>query len=675
VTVSSNYKEYHAEEVTRLPIRSLFLDTCPIKVNTSAPGHSKNVSVKSAPGHAKNVSVESFHSCDVEPTPDRPSKFDENTTSQSENSSKKLSALAYNENLTNQSDSSSKKPASSVYNESGHSKDPDMSPYAASTLQVAHDDEDDDISEHPPERDVSREVPEVLYDCLCLLLHEYGVSENKLTGLPATKGLVEDGAGWVRHIEAGQVGKSLAAVAFYIEDLESNPRYLEILPDVGSLASRYSALYVGQKVYHPHPNLFLLLTQAHQENEVEAWEVRAMKYMRTRCLRDFGYLKFVSKSVFYEKGEGFGRFIERLIQKLEPKVDLVTEEARERLDELLYNVVSDRSNFKSYANEILYSQKDRRWNEAKVCECIRKLAKRGAKGNYKDAGGHGVVMHAIRRGHNKIIQTILTEYPQLVKPRELNSDKMNVLMIALYYKRVSDANLIYLIRNFDIDHTIEDKRKRNTMVHALNGNRYSIAVELASKGAFDAPKALRDATKTDDVHVVKKLFKQGLQMQNDIDENGTTLGCLAAQNDAVGILKFLIRLRTNMGTDSLGNTAIHHAAMFTKNRALEILLSDTRADINQQSKSGETALHIAASQGSLETVEALLNAGADINIVDNSKTSPLMRAAALGFQEICENLLRRGADYSLVDENGSSAQDLAQTHGHTSIVNSISGVE
>ena len=76
-------------------------------------------------------------------------------------------------------------------------------------------------------------------------------------------------------------------------------------------------------------------------------------------------------------------------------------------------------------------------------------------------------MHAMRRGHNKIIQTILTEYPQLVKPREVNSDKMNVLMIALYYKRVSDANLIYHIRNFDIDHTIEDKRKRNTIVHGM----------------------------------------------------------------------------------------------------------------------------------------------------------------------------------------------------------------
>ena len=75
-------------------------------------------------------------------------------------------------------------------------------------------------------------------------------------------------------------------------------------------------LRLCNSLHEPHPNLFLLLTQAHQENEVEAWEVRAMKYMRTRCLRDFGYLKFVSKSVFYEKGEGFGRFIERLIQKL-----------------------------------------------------------------------------------------------------------------------------------------------------------------------------------------------------------------------------------------------------------------------------------------------------------------------------------------------------------------------
>jgi ankyrin repeat protein len=66
---------------------------------------------------------------------------------------------------------------------------------------------------------------------------------------------------------------------------------------------------------------------------------------------------------------------------------------------------------------------------------------------------------------------------------------------------------------------------------------------------------------------------------------------------------------------------------------------------------GMTALLLAARQGNIETVAALLDHGADVNQVsEGSKTSPLLIATMNGRFDLAKYLLDRGADPSLAGE-------------------------
>ncbi|HSF14850.1 MAG TPA: ankyrin repeat domain-containing protein [Vicinamibacteria bacterium] len=66
---------------------------------------------------------------------------------------------------------------------------------------------------------------------------------------------------------------------------------------------------------------------------------------------------------------------------------------------------------------------------------------------------------------------------------------------------------------------------------------------------------------------------------------------------------------------------------------------------------GMSALLLAARQGHLEAVEALLQAGADVNqVAEGSKTSPLLIATMNGHFDLASYLLERGADPNLASE-------------------------
>lgn len=65
-----------------------------------------------------------------------------------------------------------------------------------------------------------------------------------------------------------------------------------------------------------------------------------------------------------------------------------------------------------------------------------------------------------------------------------------------------------------------------------------------------------------------------------------------------------------------------------------------------------TSLHIAASKGREEAVEALLNLGADAHMLDNSRSTPLHLAAERGASHVCMMLLEAGCDVDAQDEDG-----------------------
>jgi len=77
---------------------------------------------------------------------------------------------------------------------------------------------------------------------------------------------------------------------------------------------------------------------------------------------------------------------------------------------------------------------------------------------------------------------------------------------------------------------------------------------------------------------------------------------------------------------------------------------------NPDNMGGLTALHFAARDGQMETVQALIAAGVNVNLVSAAdKTSPMLQAIYNGHFDIGKYLLDHGADPKLVNDDGLAA--------------------
>ena len=86
----------------------------------------------------------------------------------------------------------------------------------------------------------------------------------------------------------------------------------------------------------------------------------------------------------------------------------------------------------------------------------------------------------------------------------------------------------------------------------------------------------------------------------------------------------------------------------------------------------ENALIAAASEGQIETVQALIAAGADVNFRNNDGHSALILAAARGHIAVVGYLIAAGADVNARDNvHGISSLNLAATQGHTEMVRDL----
>lgn len=97
--------------------------------------------------------------------------------------------------------------------------------------------------------------------------------------------------------------------------------------------------------------------------------------------------------------------------------------------------------------------------------------------------------------------------------------------------------------------------------------------------------------------------------------------------------------------DQGGLTSLHWAALFGLTDTAKILM-DAKSDINAQTKTGETPLHLAAEKGKLEMVKYLLELGAKTDVRDKGAgggASAFDAAKRSGQKEIAELLKPPGS--------------------------------
>jgi len=85
-------------------------------------------------------------------------------------------------------------------------------------------------------------------------------------------------------------------------------------------------------------------------------------------------------------------------------------------------------------------------------------------------------------------------------------------------------------------------------------------------------------------------------------------------------------------------------------------------------KTRDSRLFLAASEGDVETVKSLIDAGENVNARDEEGETPLMYAAVRAQTQVVPLLLRKGAQIDAVSVNGETALDRAASAGCTAVV-------
>ena len=110
-------------------------------------------------------------------------------------------------------------------------------------------------------------------------------------------------------------------------------------------------------------------------------------------------------------------------------------------------------------------------------------------------------------------------------------------------------------------------------------------------------------------------------------------------------------------SDSYQNSAISVLKLFVKHGI----------DKNATDSLGENALHLAAIQGRERVVEYLVSVGVDIDAQDSAGYTPLMRAVSAKSPRTVDVLLSRGARTDAMSKYGQNAELLAQESRNDSI--------
>lgn len=122
---------------------------------------------------------------------------------------------------------------------------------------------------------------------------------------------------------------------------------------------------------------------------------------------------------------------------------------------------------------------------------------------------------------------------------------------------------------------------------------------------------------------------------------------VAAREGDVKLLRKLIKKGRSVNVyDNRGWIPIHEAAFHNSYKCLSVLIETAESSSVLSSKTfeGKTALHLAASHGSLRSTEILLKAGANINEVTNEKETPLFLAVEGGYIDVVKLLVMQGAN-------------------------------
>ena len=207
---------------------------------------------------------------------------------------------------------------------------------------------------------------------------------------------------------------------------------------------------------------------------------------------------------------------------------------------------------------------------------------------------------------------------------------------------------------------VADERANTPLHRAAAGGHVAICRALLATGADKDVGNVQDqsaaeAARTAKQHAVVRLFVPTLSDSEFTDEACTRTEQLrAAGKGDVAMLR---------GTEDEGKiTALMVACRAQQLVSVEVLLPSSELDA--QSAKGCTALYLAAEEGDVHILRALLAHRAKVELADSDGSTPLMRASCFGHHLCGRILLEAKADPNKATSNGWTALILAAKNGH-----------
>ena len=283
---------------------------------------------------------------------------------------------------------------------------------------------------------------------------------------------------------------------------------------------------------------------------------------------------------------------------------------------------------------------------------------------------------AVKKGHVDVVQALLQTSPR--EPLKLQG-QINALEMAIENSQ-EDIVTLLVEQGWDVNPSTPGK---TTPLHLASKQFSSSMVKLLiSHGAdVDAKddrgeSPLHYATKYGRVDIIKELL-EGRADVNDQDNEGVTPLWLAAWSGQIESIRELLKWSPELnqrkaktgwsalhacydniditqeliqaGTDpnalnESGHPPYFLAADYPGGDNIMQCYIDAGVDITISTAGSMTALHIAASNGVLDTVKLLVQQGADVNATNDDFEAPIHLAAHQDQYDVVEYLLDQGAD-------------------------------
>ncbi|WP_133128698.1 ankyrin repeat domain-containing protein [Legionella nagasakiensis] len=200
---------------------------------------------------------------------------------------------------------------------------------------------------------------------------------------------------------------------------------------------------------------------------------------------------------------------------------------------------------------------------------------------------------------------------------------------------------------------------------------HQINPERAQRKGIDEATLLHIAAENGDVNTCQALLRNGTNVNQITKDHITALHLASASGHLATVQWLLTQNGININqTDSNGLTALHYAAEYGQAEVCQYLLHQG-ANIDPKAHNRLIKLfHEAAANGNLDTVKCLLEQdGIDlINQATKSGSTALHLAATYGHRNIVEFLVNQGIDINQMGHNGFTALHCAVTHGHRELV-------